>query len=181
MHSTIPRPRLPDCFPLRRFATAAIIVAALLLRGGLTGRALAGGCGACDDDQDGLSNALEVAYGTQLATADSDGAGWSDGAEVLFYGSDPLDGGNVPFILTGPGPKPGDRDGDGLSDADEPAIYATSADDFDTDGDGRNDWAEIFIDGTNPRVGDTDGDGYGDFAEGVKGSSPLDPTDYPIP
>jgi thrombospondin type 3 repeat protein len=166
--------------PLRRVIVAAVVTM-LMTHGGLTAHALAGGCGACDDDQDGLSNELEVAYGTRLATADSDGDGWSDGAEVLFYGSDPLDGANVPFILTGPGPRPGDRDGDGLSDADEPAIYTTSADDFDTDGDGRNDWAEIFVDGTNPRVGDTDGDGYGDFAEGVKGTNPLDPSDHPNP
>ncbi|HEU5433313.1 MAG TPA: hypothetical protein VFU81_16725 [Thermomicrobiales bacterium] len=166
---------------LRQLMAAATIAATLMLHGGLTSGRAAGGCGACDDDQDGLTNAQEVASGTQFAIADSDGDGWSDGAEILVYGSDPLDPGSVPFILTGPGPLPGDRDGDSLSDADEIAIYRTSPDAFDTDGDGRNDWAEIFMDGTNPRVGDTDGDGYGDFAEGVKGTNPLNPADYPTP
>ncbi|HEU0115873.1 MAG TPA: hypothetical protein VFQ80_14405 [Thermomicrobiales bacterium] len=181
MYLPMSRPDHAGRFPFRRVAATAAIAAALMLQSGFTLRASAGGCGACDDDQDGLSNELEVAYGTQLTTADSDGDGWSDGAEVLFYGSDPLDGSNVPFILTGPGPRPGDRDGDGLSDADELSIYATSPDDFDTDGDGRNDWAELFVDGTNPRVGDTDGDGYGDFAEGLKGTDPLNPASHPVP
>ena len=42
-----------------------------------------------DSDQDGLSDALEIAFGTDLKNPDTDGDGFKDGDEVA-YGYDPL-------------------------------------------------------------------------------------------
>jgi hypothetical protein len=54
---------------------------------------------AADADADGLTNADEIARGTNPRDADSDGDGLDDGAEVNTYGTDPLnpdtDGGGV--------------------------------------------------------------------------------------
>lgn len=166
----------------RRGATAAALGVLLAVQIAHPLSVFAGGCGACDDDQDGLTNEQEqLIYGTNLAIADSDGDRFGDGEETLVYGTDPLSLQSEPLILTGGGPAPGDRDGDSIPDGDETGIYGTDPDAFDTDADGRSDWSEIFADGTNPLNWDTDGDGYGDFAEGVNGGSALDPAMYPAP
>ncbi|MFO0751583.1 MAG: choice-of-anchor L domain-containing protein [Myxococcota bacterium] len=55
----------------------------------------------------------------------------------------------------------GDRDGDGLTDAEETA-KGTDPDDPDTDGDGLNDWEEVA---TDPLDADSDDDGLGDGEE----------------
>ncbi|NJK80869.1 MAG: hypothetical protein HC914_13610 [Chloroflexaceae bacterium] len=57
-----------------------------------------------------------------------------------------------------------DRDGDGLSDADEVDIYITDPNDIDTDNDTLSDYIEVRI-GTNPLVADTDGDTLSDAVE----------------
>jgi len=62
---------------------------------------------ACDDsDGDGLTDARELALGTDYDDEDSDGDGLSDGDEVNTYSTDPLDP---------------DTDGDGINDGDEVA------------------------------------------------------------
>jgi len=76
-----------------------------------------------DDDQDGVLNAVELAVGTNLFNADSDGDGAEDGSEI---GANP----NLPP----------DSDGDGVSDALESALADADgdclADQFDaSDGD----------------------------------------------
>lgn len=63
-----------------------------------------------DIDSDGLSNAEEIVYGTDLENNDSDGDGVSDGEEVKEFGSDPNDT---------------DTDNDGLTDREEIRILGT--------------------------------------------------------
>ncbi len=58
----------------------------------------------------------------------------------------------------------GDRDGDGLSTADELFVYRTDPDRVDTDCDGVGDYDEVLR-GTNPRLADTDGDLYRDATD----------------
>ncbi|NJL19029.1 MAG: hypothetical protein HC901_01610 [Bdellovibrionaceae bacterium] len=68
-----------------------------------------------DDDGDGLSNARELALGTNRTTADSDGDGMSDGFEAT-HGFDPLeDDENNNSIPDGDD----DWDGDGTSNENE--------------------------------------------------------------
>jgi hypothetical protein len=43
-----------------------------------------------DSDGDGISDAIEIKYGTNAADSDTDLDGLSDGEEILEYGSDPL-------------------------------------------------------------------------------------------
>jgi hypothetical protein len=65
-----------------------------------------------------------------------------------------------------------DRDGDGLTDAQE-ALLDTNPANPDSDGDGLKD-GEEYARGTNPLLTDTDGDGYSDYAEVQAGTDPLD-------
>lgn len=70
-----------------------------------------------------------------------------------------------------------DRDGDGLSDADE-GRYGTDPANPDSDGDGLSDGEEVRL-GTDPIKADTDGDGYSDGQEIAAGSDPLDAQSKP--
>ena len=139
---------------LRRAAVAAAFAAVLAAHVAHPLPALAGGCGACDDDGDGLTNAEEYdLYGTDLALYDTDGDGVGDGDEV-YYGTDPLsydgDGGyGGDSSDSGAGDLSGDRDGDGLIDEDELFVYGTDVDAYDTDGDGLGDGEEVY-NGTRP-------------------------------
>lgn len=164
-----------------RFVTIARRSAAALALGAILGShliapgsALAGGCGACDDDYDGLTNYEEYTYyGTDLANADSDFDGVTDYDELFFYYTNPL----VPdqrVVGGGSTSSPSyDYDGDGLSDYDEQSLYGTSAERADTDGDGLNDGDEVIYYGTSPLYADSDGDGYGDGFELAHSMDPL--------
>ncbi len=68
---------------------------------------------ACDDDidGDGLTNAQEVALGTDPRKPDTDGDGLTDGQEVNVYHTNPLSR---------------DTDGDGLTDWQEVMLYGTN-------------------------------------------------------
>lgn len=92
-----------------------------------------------DEDNDGLSNLIESALGTDPDVSDTDGDGLLDGVEINQYNSDPT----VP-----------DTDGDGLTDGEEVRIYRTSANNPDTDGDGKSDGEEIES-GSNPLIQET--------------------------
>ena len=66
-----------------------------------------------DSDEDGLSDRLELALGTNPNDRNSDGDGLSDGSEVGFYGTDPLKS---------------DTDDDGYSDSYEVAHHTDPKD-----------------------------------------------------
>ena len=137
-------------------------------------------CLAADSDGDGLTNAQEDALGTGRNTADTDGDGVNDGAEV----------GNV---VT-----PADSDGDGAIDALESSLVDSDGDGvsnpadaangnpcvpnanstpclaLDNDGDGLTNGQEDLI-GTDRHVVDSDGDGTNDGTEvGGNANLPLD-------
>jgi len=118
-----------------------------------------------DTDGDGLSDAEEIALGTDPLNRDYDADGLLDGEEVYVYGTDPLNN---------------DSDGDGLLDGEEAYQYGTSPLSTDGDGDGITDADELFVYGTGPSAFDTDGDGIGDGEEVfVFGTNPLDPASGP--
>ena len=98
---------------------------------------------------------------------DTDGDGRGDGAEVAS-GSDPLDPSD---------PRPGDTDGDGISDETEILDLGTNPLASDSDRDGLTDRAEVEQYGTDPLVADTDGDGVSDGLEVARGTDPLDSRD----
>lgn len=86
-----------------------------------------------DQDGDGLSDADELALGTDPARTDTDGDGLSDRTEIL-NATDPLRG---------------DSDGDGLTDGAEITVHHTDSLQPDTDGDGLWDGGEL-VTGGNP-------------------------------
>ncbi|HUB09148.1 MAG TPA: VWA domain-containing protein [Myxococcales bacterium] len=108
--------------------------------------------GDVDSDGDGLSDAEEIAIGTDPRNRDTDGDGFSDGVEVLAHRNnvdlDPLrpDPG-CPANLIGV-----DTDCDGLTDCDEQLI-GTSSLLVDSDFDGAPDGLE-FLMGTQPTTQD---------------------------
>ena len=101
-----------------------------------------------DSDGDGVSDADEIADGTDPLDPDSDGDGLNDGEEDTI-GTDP----------TNP-----DTDGDGTPDG-EDDFPLDANEDTDTDGDGTGDNADS----------DDDGDGISDSDEIADGTDPLDP------
>jgi hypothetical protein len=158
-----------------------------------------------DDDADLLSNADEVAYGTDPLNPDSDGDTVPDGHEIAYYGTDPLsadtDGGGVSdgeeiyWQSTNPldwyddiDPWSRDSDGDGLWDGEETTVWGTDPFSYDTDYGGVGDGDEVWA-GTNPHDGsddygyvsyDSDGDGLTDDDEWyLYGTDPYSyDTDY---
>lgn len=142
------------------------------------GAALAGGCGYCDDDYDGLINSEEISYGTDLYNADTDFDGATDYDELFYLYTNPLVADQGP-VGGGVQNNPGyDYDGDGLSAYDE-QTYGTNVERADTDGDSLNDGDEVIYYGTHPLYADTDGDGYGDGYELSKGYDPLSSVSQP--
>ena len=85
-----------------------------------------------DTDEDGLSDAVEIALGTSPTNSDTDADGLGDGAEYTL-GTNPLNP---------------DSDDDGLSDGNEVSI-GTDPQSADTDGDGVSDGDEVSA-GTDP-------------------------------
>ena len=118
-----------------------------------------------DTDGDGLSDAEEVAIGSDPLNRDYDADGLLDGEEVYTQGTDPLNN---------------DSDGDGLLDGEEVSQYGSSPISTDIDGDGITDGDELFVYGTQPATPDSDGDGIWDGEEVfVYGTNPLDPASVP--
>jgi hypothetical protein len=87
-----------------------------------------------DSDEDGLTDELETALGTDPSLPDSDADGVSDSDEIDFYGTDALDP---------------DTDEDGLDDAEELLTQGTNPLLDDTDGDDVLDAEEVAA-GSDP-------------------------------
>ena len=137
-----------------------------------------------DNDNDGLTNAEEVAAGTNPNVADTDGDGTNDGDEVTA-GTDPtindvVDTDNdgltdVQEAALGTDPNVADSDGDGINDGDEvtagtdPTVNANISD---ADADDLTDAEEATL-GTNPNSIDSDGDGVNDGDEVAQNTDPL--------
>jgi hypothetical protein len=163
-----------------------------------------------DFDFDGLTNAEEVALGTDIENDDTDFDGLADGDE-LDTGTDPLDGdsdddGLIDGFETNPTDDDDgddlinaldpDRDNDGLSDGVEDAIVGNPSDanpNSDNDTDGLTNIDEVDH-GTDPTNRDTDADGLWDGSEVHGGCDPLvfdaptiaigrivDSSDVPVP
>lgn len=115
-----------------------------------------------DTDGDGLSDCLELKYGSDISNSDSDSDGLSDWEEASIYYSS----------LTN-----ADTDNDGLDDFSEAKIHGTSLIEKDSDHDGINDYIEVINLQTNPLSQDTDNDGYSDLFEQENGFNPNDPQD----
>ena len=115
-----------------------------------------------DTDGDGLSDANEIAVGTNLNNTDSEGDGMPDGWEVT-YNLNPLVDDTA-----------GNPDADGLVNLSE-YTNGTKPDNPDTDGDGLTDGDEINIHNTNPLNINTDGDWFDDGIEVTMFSNPLVP------
>ena len=115
-----------------------------------------------DFDGDGLTDAEEVAAGTDPLDADSDDDGLSDGDEVNTHQTDPNNA---------------DSDTDGLSDGDEVNTHQTDPNNADSDTDGLNDGDEVNTHGTDPNNEDTDGGGVPDGDEVTSDMDPLDAAD----
>jgi len=123
-----------------------------------------------DEDNDGLTDDQELAWGTDPKNPDTDGDGIGDGAEVKD-GSNPLlpdsdeDGaGDGEEKTAGTDPLNPDSDGDGLLDGDELKTWGTDPGSPDSDGDGLPDGAETEA-GLDPLSGDSDKDQISDPTE----------------
>ena len=138
-----------------------------------------------DSDGDRVSDAIEIAIGTDPQNPDTDGDGLNDGDEIYENMTDPFSP---------------DTDDDGVSDGDEVNVYGTDTNNADTDGDlfydggelirgtdplnpdtdgdGLLDGREEYITLTDPLNPDTDGDGVSDGDEINNGTDPLDPNSF---
>jgi hypothetical protein len=139
-----------------------------------------------DGQEDANRNGVVDPGETNPVLADTDGDGWSDGAE-RGCGTNPLSDADVPTDFDGDGEcdaVDSDDDDDGLDD-DLEAALGTDPLNPDTDGDGLSDGLEVLGPdgvansgdevGTDPRSPDTDGDGLLDGAEDANRNGVVDP------
>ena len=124
-----------------------------------------------DSDGDGLEDAIEIYYGSDINNTDSDGDGLDDYYEVAVSGTDPTkEDTDSNGILDGDE----DYDSDGLTTFEEKDAGTNPWDD-DTDYDNLLDGDEVKQYGTNPLLEDTDEDGLDDESEILLGIDPLNP------
>lgn len=142
-----------------------------------------------DSDQDGLNNQQERELGTDPFNSDSDYDYLGDGDEINLHNTNPLvsdtdgggfsDGAEVSVGLNPLDPTDDqlfDSDLDGLPDLEE-AILGTYSWNPDSDYDGLSDGDEVKVHGTNPLLLDTDSGGISDGEEISLGLNPLEPSD----
>lgn len=124
-----------------------------------------------DSDGDGLEDAIEIYYGSDINNTDSDGDGLDDYYEVAVSGTDPTkEDTDSNGILDGDE----DYDSDGLTTFEEKDAGTNPWDD-DTDYDNLLDGDEVKQYGTKPLLEDTDEDGLDDESEILLGTDPLNP------
>lgn len=102
--------------------------------------------------------------GLDPLSADTDGDGLTDGAELNQYATSPFDP---------------DTDGDGLSDGNEVNTHGSDPKSNDTDADGINDREEVEVYLTNPAKKDSDDDGFDDLFEINTGFNPTEAASTP--
>ena len=134
-----------------------------------------------DDDNDGLTDLVEEAVGTNPKKRDSDGDSVNDGEE-LQLGLDPLVADCPSYICTSSrtwlwvlareAKQESDDDEDGLTFAEETRLGLDPRS-SDSDGDGIGDGREVLL-GSNPLLVDSDGDGLSDGEEVSIGTNPRD-------
>lgn len=122
-----------------------------------------------DSDEDGICDVTELKIGTDIEEPDTDKDGLSDFEEFTVTFTDPLDPNSVHPDLND---AQADRDGDGLSNADEIANITDPVDE-DSDDDGLSDGDELNIYGTVPIDYDTDDDDINDGDEIALGFDPT--------
>ncbi len=121
-----------------------------------------------DQDADGLSNALELRYGTDPCNPDTDGDGVTDGYE--YYAALDLNGDSFPYPATEPWPNPldpsdsgDDFDGDGLTMQQEFTLWKYVGATFPltqySDGT-QNSGGLVAVTNSQMATLDLDGDGY---------------------
>ena len=142
-----------------------------------------------DDDNDGLLDVEEAAFGTLTDNDDSDADTINDLYEVR-NGLNPNDASdadadpdadgltNLEEFGAGTLARDPDSDRDGINDGEEVNDLSTNPLLADTDGDGLDDGEEVGVYGTDPTLADTDTGGTDDGREVlVDGTDPLDPAD----
>jgi hypothetical protein len=189
--------KLTDAYRVRLCAVARHLAGAALI-GALFLGSLAGAAAQdVDADDDGIYDADERIYQTDVNNPDTDGDSLQDGFEVYEFGSSPglkdTDDDLLPDYdewVHGTAPRNPDTDGDTLSDGQEigngtdpktpnilpapaPAPAPAPGERPDRDQDGLYDDDETGVYGTNPDVVDSDGDGSGDGEEVYLGTDPL--------
>lgn len=122
-----------------------------------------------DSDNDGIVDGIEIAFGWDPFSDDTDGDGLKDYYEYSVCNLSPL---SPDTDNDGINDNEDDEDGDGLSNELE-CQYNTDPLIRDTDKDGLNDYDEIFVYFTDPLVADTDQDGLEDYDDVKLGFSPL--------
>ena len=124
-----------------------------------------------DTDGDGLSDCVEIYYGSDIENTDTDGDGLDDYYEVAVSSTSPIsEDTDSNGIMDGDE----DYDEDGLIISDE-KTERTDPWDYDTDMDNLTDGDEVNKYGTNPLAPDTDEDGLEDEEEILLGTDPLNP------
>jgi hypothetical protein len=131
-----------------------------------------------DDDNDGFTDAGEVACGTdpldEISTPDSAGDFDGDGLNDCV---DPNDDNDGLDDVVDPAPRDPDADDDGLLDGSDNCVVVGNSRQTDKDGDGLGDRCDPDIDGdgiANADDPDADGDRVATADEAICGSSPID-------
>ncbi|MDE6086938.1 MAG: hypothetical protein K2G25_00955 [Oscillospiraceae bacterium] len=130
-----------------------------------------------DTDDDGLSDILEIMYGTAIDNPDTDGDGLTDYEEVFLCLTEPT---VYDSVKKGVSDSDADADGDGLTNAEEIAA-GTNPYIEDSDDDSLTDYEEIYIYKTDPLEYDTDEDGLPDGVEIRVELDPLNPATHGTP
>lgn len=127
-----------------------------------------------DSDNDGLSDADEVAFGTGPFLFDTDGDGQGDGMEAALCHCPLVHGDTATGV--DPAYMDGDRDGDGVPNCYDNCERTPNTGQQDNDGDHLGDACEASY---SSRTGEADSDGGGE-ADGIEvkaGRNPTDPSD----
>lgn len=129
-----------------------------------------------DSDEDGLPDIFEFMIGTDINLPDTDGDTLTDYQEVYATGTDPT---VYDSVEAGVSDADADKDGDGLTNAEEIAL-GINPQNADSDDDGRTDKDELTYN-TDPMNPDSDNDTLLDGDELHIGLDPTNPETFGLP